>query len=193
MTVSRASLKHFPATDPTGRLPYITHLGNRIRLKHLSSLPTFKDPDADLTTSQRAESLSWKAYINGQLSDLVVGACNSPGALADRTQNYVLYSLPPNYPNVVGRAQLSGLPFPISQYLPLRLRSIHRSRLQHVGLWGLGGINAADAEAEDQKRLDETFVTGPGGTQALRAWSGWRAGRVLDENRKRLGQDEVSG
>lgn len=49
-----------------------------------------------------------------------------------------MYSLPPNHPYLAG-AQLAACPFPLNMYVPQRLRSINKARLQSVGLWGLGG------------------------------------------------------
>lgn len=56
-------------------------------------------------------------------------------------QNHTYYSLPPNYPSTVAKSQFTGLPFPMNQYIPQRIRSIIKSRLEFVGLWGLGGLN----------------------------------------------------
>lgn len=99
---------------------------------------------------------------------------------------------------------------------------MYKARLQHVGLWGLGGMNdgelgiviqlrlstprdgrtkqqaerrlltSADLAEEDRKRLDEVFVQAPGGTVAPRAWNGWRAGREFEDRKRQRGQEEVS-
>ena len=55
----------------------------------------------------------------------------------------------------------------------------------------MGGLNIGDAVDEDRKKLDETFVAGPGGTMAPRAWSGWRSGREFAERKKEWGEEEL--
>lgn len=80
----------------------------------------------------------------------------------------------------------------MTQYVPDRLRSIHAARLKHVGLWGLGGVHDGDIKEEDQKRLDESFVVGPGGTKVPRKWSGWHAGKEIAERRRKFGEQELA-
>ncbi|WWC89005.1 uncharacterized protein L201_003922 [Kwoniella dendrophila CBS 6074] len=162
--------------DNGGKLPYITHLGHHIRLNHLNSLPLIDDPDYNLSKSDKVDSSCWKSYIEQNVVDLV---------------NHTYYSLPPNYPKLIAKSQLTNLSFPENQYIPQRLRSIIRSRLQHVGLWGLGGLNDGDAADEDRQRLDEAFVVGPAGTLAPRAWSGWSAGKDMEERRRKWGEQEL--
>ncbi|WWD17008.1 hypothetical protein CI109_101444 [Kwoniella shandongensis] len=159
-----------------GKLPYITHLGHQLRPTHLSSIPSFYDPDSLLSQEGRVDALCWKAYIEQNLVDLV---------------NHTFFSLPPNYPETLAKVQFRDLTFPKNQYIPQRLRSIVRSRLQHAGLWGLGGLNDGDAADEDRKKLEEAFVVGPAGTLAPRAWSGWRAGRDMENRRRQWGEQEL--
>ena len=59
-----------------------------------------------------------------------------------------MYSLPPNYPFLVAPAQMQGLGPVEKQYIPQRVRGIHKARLEHVGLWGLGGLNDGTSERE---------------------------------------------
>ncbi|WVR06774.1 hypothetical protein IAU60_003809 [Kwoniella sp. DSM 27419] len=172
----RWSLTSEDWTSNGGRLPHVTHLGHQIRIQHLSSLPLFQDPDGQLSKEDKVDSLCWKAYIEQNLVDII---------------NHTYYSLPPNYPETIAKAHLDGLRFPENQYIPQRLRSVVKSRLQHVNLWGLGGLNDGDAADEDRQRLDEAFVVGPAGTLAPRAWSGWRAGRDLENRRRHWGEQEL--
>lgn len=102
-----------------------------------------------------------------------------------------MYSLPPNYPYLAG-AQLATLPFPLSQYVPQRLRSIHRTRLEAVGLWGVGGQHDGDSPDEDRKRLEDSIVVTPGGTKVQRGWAGWRSGRENAERTRKFGEEKVS-
>ncbi|WWC62209.1 uncharacterized protein I303_104804 [Kwoniella dejecticola CBS 10117] len=162
--------------DNGGKLPFITHLGHHIRRSHLNNLPLIQDPDESLSREEKVDADCWRAYIEQNLVDLV---------------NHTYYSLPPNYPDLLAKEQFKHLKFPESQYIPQRVRSIVRSRLQHVGLWGLGGLNSGDAADEDRQRLDEAFVVGPAGTLAPRAWSGWTAGRDMEERRKKWGEQEL--
>ncbi|WVQ99734.1 hypothetical protein IAU59_006876 [Kwoniella sp. CBS 9459] len=159
-----------------GKLPYITHLGHQIRPNHLPSLHLFEDIDAGLSREDQVDSLCWKAYIEQNVVDII---------------NHTFYSLPPNYPETIAKSQSKDLTFPENQYIPQRLRSIVKSRLQHVGLWGVGGLNAGDATDEDRQRLDEAFVVGPAGTLAPRAWSGWRAGKDMEDRRRKWGEQEL--
>ncbi|WWC69888.1 uncharacterized protein I206_103831 [Kwoniella pini CBS 10737] len=162
--------------DNGGKLPYITHLGHHIRQSHLNNLHLVQDPDEHLSRKEKVDIECWKAYIEQNVVDLT---------------NHTYYSLPPNYPDLLAKYQFKDLKFPESQYIPQRLRSIIKSRLQHVGLWGLGGLNSGDAADEDRQRLDEAFVVGPAGTLAPRAWSGWTAGRDMEERRKQWGEKEL--
>jgi hypothetical protein len=50
----------------------VTHLGHQININHLKSIPGYNDIDSELTPEEKGENLSWVAYIEGQLSDLVV-------------------------------------------------------------------------------------------------------------------------
>jgi sorting and assembly machinery component 37 len=52
-------------------------------------------------------------------------------------------------------------------------------------------VNAGDAAEEDRKRVEDNFVSGPGGTMAPRAWTGWRAGAEFAERRKKVGEEEL--
>lgn len=58
--------------DNGGSLPYVTHLDHRIRPRHLKSIPAFEDPDEHLGDGEKAEVLAWTAYIEQNLTDLVV-------------------------------------------------------------------------------------------------------------------------
>lgn len=46
-------------------------------------------------------------------------------------------------------------------------------------------------EEETQKRLEDTMIVGPGGTQAPRAWS-WKSGRESVERKRKFGEEAVS-
>ncbi|EIW65999.1 hypothetical protein TREMEDRAFT_66093 [Tremella mesenterica DSM 1558] len=138
--------------------------------------------DDFLTKEQWAEGLIWKVYIDERLTDLI---------------NHTLYSLSPNYSNLVYPAQTRSLPFPETYYAPQRVRSIHKARLQHVGLWGLGGGGDEDGDDISRVKLDEEFVgggaklneeyvRGPGGTVAPRVW-GWGMGKG---KRKKIWEEE---
>jgi len=57
-----------------GSLPYVTHLDHRVPAAHLHAVPSLPHPDADLSRQDRAEALTWVAYIDGTVTDLVVRA-----------------------------------------------------------------------------------------------------------------------
>lgn len=79
----------------------------------------------------------------------------------------------------------------MNYYLPQRLRSIHRTRLEAVGLWGVAGLHHGDAVDEDRKRLEDTVIVAPGGTKTERKWSGWNAGRLQAERSRQFGEEKV--
>jgi sorting and assembly machinery component 37 len=139
----------------------------------LPSLPGYRNIDARLTPDQRADALTWTAYISGTLTDLIY---------------HSLYSLPPNYAFLAG-AQTAALPFPLAHYVPHRLRGIHAARLRSVGLWGLGG-EVEETATSGESVLDDTVIA-PGGTKAPRAWAGWRAGREAADRKRVFGQEKV--
>ncbi|WOO81215.1 Metaxin-1 [Vanrija pseudolonga] len=154
---------------------YVAQNDAAIPTGSLSYLSGWNDPDADLSPAQAADADVWKAYIDGQITDLV---------------NHSLYSLPPNYP-VISAAQLAACPFPTNLYVPQRLKGIVKARLDAVGLWGVGGLNYGDAAEEDRKRLEDSFVVGPGGTKTDRAWSGWNSGRETAERQRKFGEETI--
>ncbi|WVQ77282.1 hypothetical protein IAR50_006966 [Cryptococcus sp. DSM 104548] len=159
-----------------GKLPYVTHLGHKVPPAYLSHLPGFQNPDEHLSAEEKADALSWRSYLDANIVDLV---------------NHTYYSLPPNYPQTIAKAQLSTLSFPQTQYIPQRLRSVIKGRLNFVGLWGLGGLNDGDAVEEDQRIMEEKFITGPGGTVTPRAWTGWRSGQEAEQRRRRWGEQQL--
>nr|ODN96631.1 hypothetical protein L204_03339 [Cryptococcus depauperatus CBS 7855] len=156
-----------------GGIPYVTHMGRRV---DLSSLESYNNPDDFLSVDEEIDSQCWKAYIQHHIVDLV---------------NHTLYSLPPNYSSMTVKAQCKGLTFPQNQYIPQRLRSLVKSRLEFVGLWGLGGLNIGDAIDEDRKRSEEQFIVGPGGTVTPRAWSGWRSGQETEKRHRKWGEQQL--
>ncbi|KAE8539169.1 hypothetical protein D1P53_004259 [Cryptococcus gattii VGV] len=180
--------------DNGGKLPFITHLAHPVPPAHLSSLPSFTDPDEVLEDEEKLDSACWKAYIEGTAVDIVRSIHCSPTASflgSTYRQNHTYYSLPPNYPSTIAKSQFTGLSFPMNQYIPQRIRSIVKSRLEFVGLWGLGGLNIGDAGDEDRKRQEEQFVVGPGGTTTPRAWTGWRSGQETEKRRRKWGEQQL--
>lgn len=159
ITNNNATLRSISVSVQTGKLPFITHLAHPVPPAHLSSLPSFSDPDEELEDGEKLDAACWKAYIEGNVVDIVVRhsiTCTSRFAFVAESrkcsptassfrftyrQNHTYYSLPPNYPSTVAKSQFAGLPFPMNQYIPQRIRSIVKSRLEFVGLWGLGGLN----------------------------------------------------
>ena len=163
------------ASSPAGRIPYITHLNHYITLTQLPHLPAYNDLDSRLSPREAADSLAWSSYIHETLTDLV---------------NHTMYSLPPNWSSLTSYHLTQGLSWPKRSYIPDRCRGVTKARLNHVGLWGLGGSNPGDSAEEDQKRFDETFIVGPGGTLAPRQWS-WRSGIESEKRKKEWGEQDV--
>lgn len=71
-------------------------------------------------------------------------------------------------------------------YIPQRIRAIHKVRLEHVGLWGLGGLH--DGE---EKRSEQDEVVAPGGTTIPRGWAGWGAGKEIEKRKRAFGEEEL--
>lgn len=69
----------------TGKLPFITHLAHPVPPAHLSSLPSFTDPDEVLEDEEKLDSACWKAYIEGTVVDIVVSLCVSRFAFVVRS------------------------------------------------------------------------------------------------------------
>jgi hypothetical protein len=70
-------IKTVPFFAPKGKLPYITHNGNTVPdssfiIDYLVSSGTSRDPNAPLTSRQKAESRAWQAYIEEVLYDSIV-------------------------------------------------------------------------------------------------------------------------
>ncbi|BEI85533.1 hypothetical protein CcaverHIS002_0509340 [Cutaneotrichosporon cavernicola] len=155
--------------------PFITLDNIAIQERYLSSIPGWSDPDHALSAEQAADVVEWKAYVDGLVTDLI---------------NHTMYSLPPNYPFLAG-AQIAACPFPMNHYVPHRLRSIHRNRLRVTGLWGLGGGEDVDDTDAQRKKLEDSVVVAPGGTQTQRAWSGFRSGREVAERQRKFGEEAL--
>ncbi|KLT45388.1 hypothetical protein CC85DRAFT_269159 [Cutaneotrichosporon oleaginosum] len=155
--------------------PFITLDNIAIQERYLSSIPGWSDPDHALSAEQSADSLEWKAFVDGLVTDLV---------------NHTMYSLPPNHPFLAG-AQLATCPFPMNHYVPHRIRSIHRNRLRAAGMWGLGGGEEGDDSDTQRKKLADSVVVAPGGTKAERAWSGWGSGREVADRQRKFGEEAL--
>lgn len=75
----------------TGKLPFITHLAHPVPPAHLSSLPSFTDPDEVLEDGEKLDSACWKAYIEGTVVDIVVSLCVSRFAFVARSIKQIIY------------------------------------------------------------------------------------------------------
>lgn len=51
--------------------------------------------------------------------------------------------------------------------------------------------DAQDADGSRRTPLDESFIVGPAGTKAPRAWSGWRSGREAEKRQRLRGEEEL--
>lgn len=67
-----ATLRSVSVSVQTGKLPFITHLAHPVPPAHLSSLPSFSDPDEELEDGEKLDAACWKAYIEGNAVDIVV-------------------------------------------------------------------------------------------------------------------------
>lgn len=128
-TVSQCS---DPDVSPNGQLPFLVHdeqvvvsfpsiikyvvgLGNSDPLTYPNA-----NLDGPLEQLEKAQKQAWCAHVNSDLGDLVY---------------HTLYSVHENWVEVTHPALVSMLPVPQRYYVPDRIRSLYKPRLETSGLW----------------------------------------------------------
>ncbi|KLO08952.1 hypothetical protein SCHPADRAFT_908202 [Schizopora paradoxa] len=149
-----------PDLSPNGHLPYISSGLTAISTygsisKHLSKLGGSRNPSNHLDALQSAQETAWLAFAQTHLGDLV--ACS-------------LYTLKDNYWEYVRPTLADMFPVPQKYYIPDRMRNLHKSRLESIGLWN---VAAEEREAEKnpnpnaRSRLNETASSAFGKEKVL--------------------------
>ncbi|KAJ6525649.1 hypothetical protein B0H19DRAFT_1198199 [Mycena capillaripes] len=115
-----------PDLSPSGILPFLTH-GQQVVsslpsiIKYVSSLEgDTVNIDSGLNSFEASQKTAWCSHVEANLGDLVA---------------YMLYSLPANWAKLTHRTLVYSLPVPQRYYVPSRIRSMHRPRLEAAGLW----------------------------------------------------------
>ncbi|PIL23981.1 hypothetical protein GSI_13732 [Ganoderma sinense ZZ0214-1] len=129
-----------PDSSPSGQLPFLTH-----GLHHVSGLAPIaayvrklhnaRNLDAPLDTVQMSQLTARVAHLESSYGDLV---------------NHMLYSLQENWSGVTGPALVSMLPVPQRYYVPLRIRTSNKARLEAAELWHVPEV---EDEPEEPRRV----------------------------------------
>ncbi|GJJ12665.1 hypothetical protein Clacol_006909 [Clathrus columnatus] len=149
--------------SPNGYLPYLVHRQVIVAsapsiisyIKSLSvELLTLSDEDEEeslppintsiddsLSILDRSKKLAWRAYIEGQLGNLVA---------------HSLYVLEPNY-TFIHKTLASMFPLPQRYYVPRRIRDSYKPRLEAAGLWHV--IDEEEQEDNVEKELHGNRLT----------------------------------
>lgn len=121
-----------PDVSPNGQLPFLVHdeqvvvsfpsiikyvvgLGNSDPLTYPNA-----NLDGSLEQLEKAQKQAWCAHVKSNLGDLVY---------------HMLYSVHENWVEVTHPALVSMLPVPQRYYVPDRIRSLYKPRLETSGLW----------------------------------------------------------
>ncbi|KAI0807328.1 hypothetical protein C8Q74DRAFT_1377524 [Fomes fomentarius] len=130
-----------PDLSPSGQLPFLTHglhhvsgLGSII--SYVRKLPNARNPDAGLSAAQAAQLTARIAHVESSYGDLV---------------SHMLYSLQENWSSVTRPALVSMLPVPQCYYVPSRIRTSYKARLEAAELWHV-------PEVEDEPEAPRTVI-----------------------------------
>ncbi|KAI0748105.1 Tom37 C-terminal domain-containing protein [Daedaleopsis nitida] len=114
-----------PDLSPAGQLPFLTH-----GLHHVSGFgpivscvrrsPNARQLDANLHGAEAAQMTARVAHVESNYGDLV---------------NHMLYSLQENWCSVTRPALATMLPIPQRYYVPSRIRTSYKARLEAAELW----------------------------------------------------------
>ncbi|KAI0670402.1 hypothetical protein C8Q78DRAFT_1036004 [Trametes maxima] len=129
-----------PDLSPSGQLPFLTHglyhaSGLSPILSYVRRLHNARNVDADLSPVQTAQLTARVAHVESNYGDLI---------------NHSLYSLQENWQTVTRPTLISMLPVPQRYYVPARIRSSHKARLEAVELWDVPEV---EEEPEEQRRV----------------------------------------
>ncbi|KAI1795895.1 hypothetical protein LXA43DRAFT_989964 [Ganoderma leucocontextum] len=129
-----------PDLSPTGQLPFLTHGLHHVSglspiAAYIRKLHNARNLDAHLDTVQMAQFTARTAHLESSYGDLV---------------NHMLYSLQENWSGVTGPALVSMLPVPQRYYVPSRIRTSYKARLEAAELWHVPEV---EDEPEEPRRV----------------------------------------
>ncbi|CAE7168535.1 unnamed protein product [Rhizoctonia solani] len=162
-----------PDQSPSGQLPFLTHEHTELSplpsiISYLESLARAEAQMADVTLdaklklSEAQRSVAWKAYMTSELGDVLAH------------QLYVEH-----YWTFTHRSLAKLMTFPQRLYLPSRLRSMHRPRLEAIGMWDAHFIEEPEAPKPTTKAPQQ-----PGVPPAQVYKHAFARERLLDKARK---------
>ncbi|KAF8308105.1 hypothetical protein DL93DRAFT_2028552, partial [Clavulina sp. PMI_390] len=149
-----------PDLSPSGQLPYLTHAEQTVApltsiISYLSSLTPEsiysnleEEPfeivpslDGSLSSADKQQVMVWREFVGAKVGDLVA---------------HSFYAFWPNYSTMMQPLLVSVLPFPQKFYVPDRLRSAYKPRLDAGTYW-----EEEEEETEDErKRLSAETTAG---------------------------------
>ncbi|KAJ7709702.1 hypothetical protein B0H17DRAFT_970562 [Mycena rosella] len=145
-----------PDLSPSGMLPFLTH-GHQVVsplssiIKYISGVKSdafeAANMDAGLTSFQISQKTAWCSHVEANLGDLTA---------------YMFYSLPENWAKLTHRTLAYSLPVPQRYYVPSRIRTTHRPRLEAAGLWNEQPIESKDLRSsksspDHKEKFAQTF------------------------------------
>ncbi|TFK83503.1 hypothetical protein K466DRAFT_554952 [Polyporus arcularius HHB13444] len=130
-----------PDLSPSGQLPFLTHGLHHVSgfgsiVAYVRKLPNALNLDIDLNSTQAAQLTARIAHVESAYGDLI---------------NHMLYSLQENWSAVTRPALVSMLPVPQCYYVPSRIRSSYKPRLEAAELWHV-------PEVEDEPEAPRTVL-----------------------------------
>ncbi|KZV97021.1 hypothetical protein EXIGLDRAFT_764775 [Exidia glandulosa HHB12029] len=126
---------------PHGQLPYLVNGEHRI--SGFAAIVKYLDNTLDdqLSATETATSLAWRAYIDLHCGNLLA---------------HSLFAVGPNYYPLTHTMLATHLPVPQRYYVPQRLRTLYRPRLEDVAMWDIGH---GEEEKEKEKASREDAWT----------------------------------
>ncbi|KAI0721109.1 hypothetical protein C8T65DRAFT_632228 [Cerioporus squamosus] len=129
-----------PDLSPSGHLPFLTHGLHHVTgfgsiVAYARKLPNAHNLDIGLNGAQLAQLTARIAHVESAYGDLT---------------NHMLYSLQENWSAVTRPALVSMLPVPLCYYVPSRIRSSYKPRLEASELWHVPEV---EDEPEEPRRV----------------------------------------
>ncbi|KAF5357900.1 hypothetical protein D9756_001416 [Leucocoprinus leucothites] len=135
-----------PDISPSGQLPFLVH--NQVTVasfpaitKYISSLKTSSqhDLDASLSPSERSQKVAWVSHVETHFGNLVY---------------HTYYSSSSNWEKVIHPALVGMYGLPQRYYVPPRIRSSYKPRLESAGLWSLPPRESEKKQFKEKKDDD---------------------------------------
>ncbi|RPD66117.1 hypothetical protein L226DRAFT_609019 [Lentinus tigrinus ALCF2SS1-7] len=129
-----------PDLSPSGQLPFLMHGLHHVSgfgsiVSYVRKLANANNLDIGLNSVQAAQLTARVAHVESAYGDLI---------------NHMLYSLQENWSAVTRPALVSMLPVPQCYYVPSRIRSSYKHRLEAAELWHVPEV---EDELEEPSRV----------------------------------------